>query len=221
MESNKEPDQIFKVVILGDASVGKSCFYDRYVYEKFSNSYISTIGVNVAVKFVESTFTEQTGSMFSKESVKRSTTTKLSIWDIAGQDKFATMRKSYYGDVCGAFLLYDPGVLQSFKSLDTWRKEVNAAVKNKDYAPYTIVIATKQDIKNGQRVFNDQGMKYATAINADFIPISSKEGWNIENAFNQMTRRMLLKSGKIGKNQYEEIGKASIKEIKGPYYFAP
>ena len=74
--------KMFKIVLLGDAAVGKTALLHQFMYSTFKQSYKSTIGVQFMTKVVE---TEET-------------TTKLVIWDVAGQSKFTSYRHLYYKD---------------------------------------------------------------------------------------------------------------------------
>merc|ERR1712216_477705 len=77
---NPEYDYLFKLLLIGDSGVGKSCLLLRYVDETYQESYISTIGVDFKIKTIE-----LDGKVI-----------KLQIWDTAGQERFRTITSSYY-----------------------------------------------------------------------------------------------------------------------------
>jgi small GTP-binding protein len=80
---------LFKLVFLGEGAVGKTSLVGRYVYDSFEGDYLATIGTDIHVKTVQ----------------VDETMVKLVVWDIAGQDDFAQLRKAYYQNASGAFFI--------------------------------------------------------------------------------------------------------------------
>ncbi|PWS22812.1 hypothetical protein DKP78_16425, partial [Enterococcus faecium] len=88
---NPEYDYLFKLLLIGDSGVGKSCLLLRFADDSYLDSYISTIGVDFKIRTVE-----QDGK-----------TIKLQIWDTAGQERFRTITSSYYRGAHGIIIVYD------------------------------------------------------------------------------------------------------------------
>ena len=117
---------LLKVAILGDGNVGKTSLVRRYCEDKFSSSRVLTIGVDFQTKVVE--LPEQT--------------VKLSIWDVAGQDRFRVVRENMYRGSLAAVLTYDLTDRQSLQHLRAWHEEITEAVPNIKY----IIIGNKMDL---------------------------------------------------------------------------
>ena len=104
----KDYDHLFKLVLLGDSSVGKSCILVRFADDDFFENYISTIGVDFRFKSLQ---------MQEKK-------IKLQIWDTAGQERFRTITNAYYRGADGIILVFDLCKRSSFLSLKDWLIEV-------------------------------------------------------------------------------------------------
>ncbi len=117
---------IYKVVLIGDGNVGKTSLVRRFCEGKFDESRILTIGVDFQVKTV------QLGGR----------TIRLSIWDVAGQDRFRSFRDQLYAGTLACALVYDVTAPATFFNLARWREEVLASVPG---VPL-VVIGNKKDL---------------------------------------------------------------------------
>ena len=104
-----EFDYLFKLLLIGDSSVGKSCFLLRFSDDSYVDSYISTIGVDFKIRTLE---------MDGK-------TIKLQIWDTAGQERFRTITSSYYRGAHGIIIVYDITDMESFNNVKQWLSEID------------------------------------------------------------------------------------------------
>ena len=105
----RDYDYLFKLVLIGDSSVGKSCLLLRFADDSFTDSYISTIGVDFRFRTVKI----------------EDKTVKLQIWDTAGQERFRTITSAYYRGADGIIMVYDVTRLDSFDHVRDWLNEVN------------------------------------------------------------------------------------------------
>ena len=109
MSTKRDYDHLFKLVLIGDTGVGKSCLLLRFADDAFTESYISTIGVD---------FRFRTVKVDGK-------TVKLQIWDTAGQERFRTITSAYYRGADGIIMVYDVTSQESFDHVSDWLTEVN------------------------------------------------------------------------------------------------
>ena len=100
---------MFKLLLIGDSGVGKSCLLLRFADDTYTESYISTIGVDFKIRTIE---------LDGK-------TIKLQIWDTAGQERFRTITSSYYRGAHGIIIVYDVTDRDSFDSVKYWMQEVD------------------------------------------------------------------------------------------------
>ena len=101
---SSEYDYMFKLLILGDSGVGKSCFLLRFMEENFSLSHIPTIGIDYKTKVIR----------------LNEARVKFQIWDTAGQERFKTITKTYYAGSMGIILAYDCTRPESFDNIRSW-----------------------------------------------------------------------------------------------------
>ncbi|GMH25670.1 hypothetical protein Nepgr_027513 [Nepenthes gracilis] len=106
---SNEYDYLFKLLLIGDSSVGKSCLLLRFADDSYVDSYISTIGVDFKIRTVE---------LDGK-------TIKLQIWDTAGQERFRTITSSYYRGAHGIIIVYDVTEMESFNNVKQWLNEID------------------------------------------------------------------------------------------------
>ncbi len=171
METRQE---IKKIVLIGDAGVGKTSIVRRFVTGMFNPAYIITLGTTIMKKEVK---------YLNKNIV-------LSIWDIGGQSVFKAVRSKYYFASEGALAVCDRGSEKSFQNLASWIDSFHKVVgKEKP----VIILGNKSDLK-AIKVTDEELKKLASKyLFAEYLPTSAKDGLNVERAFNSITRLMLAK----------------------------
>ncbi|KAF7990678.1 hypothetical protein HCN44_000483 [Aphidius gifuensis] len=164
MEKIKIP--LYKVLLMGDSGVGKTCILDSFLCDSFIENHDSTIGVDYKTKIIE-----------IKEKI-----VKLQIWDTAGKQiiRFMTITSSYFNNVHGIVLVYDITDEESFNNLDYWLRLINDCARND---VKKILIGAKCDLKNDRRVTKKRGEQLAEKHNMTFLETSSKLDINNEEAF--------------------------------------
>ncbi|ROT68780.1 Ras-related protein Rab-8B [Penaeus vannamei] len=98
----------YKVLVIGDVNVGKTCLVHRFCDERFYDTYISTVGIDFKQKIV------------NLDGVP----IKLQIWDTAGEERFRTLTTAYYRGAQGIVLVYDVTNLDSFNHLSYWLRNI-------------------------------------------------------------------------------------------------
>jgi len=163
IKQKEAPDISFKLLLLGNNGVGKSCIFLRYFDDIFNISQLTTIGVDYRIKRVS----------YQDKKIQ------LIIWDTAGQDRFKSITQSYYKGADGIILIYDVMDVSSFQDIRQWLIQI------KEHAPQSckiILVGNKIDITN-RVVTKEEGEKLANENNISFIETSSKENINITELF--------------------------------------
>lgn len=157
-------DYLFKLLLIGDSGVGKSCLLLRFADDSYVESYISTIGVDFKIRTVE-----QDGK-----------TIKLQIWDTAGQERFRTITSSYYRGAHGIIIVYDVTDEESFNNVKQWLSEINRyANENVN----KLLVGNKCDLTANKVVSTETGKALADEIGIPFLETSAKSSTNVEQAF--------------------------------------
>ncbi|XP_057297532.1 uncharacterized protein LOC130628584 isoform X3 [Hydractinia symbiolongicarpus] len=170
-------DQMFKIVLAGNAAVGKSSFIIRLCKDKFYSALNSTLGVDYQVK---------------KMNVGNDSIT-LQLWDTAGQERFRSIAKSYFRRVDGVVLLYDVTCENSFLDVRDWLESIESSASRR--IP-VIICGNKVDLRPGAEkcgmpvISTEQGRKLALSVGAMFIECSAKDGTNIEKACRDLTKQL-------------------------------
>ncbi|ESP02517.1 hypothetical protein LOTGIDRAFT_138291 [Lottia gigantea] len=123
---------LFKVIIIGDPTVGKTSFVQRYVNNSYRKDYKMTIGVDFALKVI-------------KWSDNRNI--KLQLWDIAGQERFTSMTRVYYKDAHACIIMFDLTQRSTFQSAIKWKKDLDTKCSLLDgSAVPCLLLANKADL---------------------------------------------------------------------------
>lgn len=155
------------------------------MYDSFEGDYLATIGTDIHVKTVEL-------PPLSEKDEK--TIVKLVIWDIAGQDDFAQLRKAYYQNASGAFFVYDCTRPETISRIDEW---VEALFSVTGKIPL-VLLENKVDLDSKMK--KGQAEAIAEKNGFSFVRTSAKEDKNVEEAFQKMTREILERSRTKGFN---------------------
>lgn len=158
-------DFLFKLIIIGDSAVGKSCLLHRLTNNEFLSDHEVTVGVEFGTLLVK---LEQ--QIF-----------KLQIWDTAGQESFKSITKIFYRGAHCIFLAYDITRLDTFKNLEVWYEEV---MQQSEPDVILFLVGNKKDKEEKREVTLDMVERFKKEKNIRFhFETSAKTGENIENLF--------------------------------------
>jgi Ras-related protein Rab-18 len=170
-------DHLFKIVLIGDAGVGKSSILLRFTDDRYDEDHLSTIGVDLKVKFVD------IGTGTNKKRIK------VTIWDTAGQERFRTLTASYFHKVQGLILCYDVTKRETFDNLSMWNNEIDV---NTDGAPVVrVLVGNKIDQAEHRQVSRREGEQWAQEHSMLFLECSAKTRVGIQQVFNECIMKIL------------------------------
>ena len=141
-----EPDNLpnidieYRLILLGDTAVGKTCLFKKLTFGVFKDKNVSTIGIDRRTFKVKCDLEEKDGTTNSK-------IVQINLTDTAGQERYKSLTKSYYKSSDAAIILYDITDKQSFINIDNWIQSINASTSQIDKSTYTIfLMGTKLDL---------------------------------------------------------------------------
>jgi len=166
-------DFCFKVLLLGDSTVGKSPLLLRFVDNTWDDNSATTIGVDYRVK----------------DLTVRNKNTRLLVYDLSGQERFRSLAHMYLRNCHGIIFVYDITNKESFQNIEDWMREAD------QYAPpgtVRILIGTKSDLAAQRQVPYKDAREFAIRQGMKYFEVSAKTSTNIIEPFNEITRRMLI-----------------------------
>lgn len=160
-------EYLFKLLLIGNSGVGKSCILMRYADNSFTENFFNTIGVDFKIKTI--TLNDQV--------------IKMQIWDTAGQDRFRTLTSSYYRGAHGIIIVYDVTNKESFDNVRQWMQEIEKfASENVN----KLLIGNKSDLEEQREVTYDQGQELAKKFDIPFLEVSAKNAIHVDETFTTM-----------------------------------
>ncbi|XP_063802828.1 ras-related protein Rab-13 [Pseudophryne corroboree] len=169
----KSYDHLFKLLLIGDSGVGKTCLIVRFSEDSFNSTYISTIGIDFKIRT-----TEIQGKKI-----------KLQVWDTAGQERFKTITTAYYRGAMGIILVYDITDERSFENIQNWMKSIK---ENAAAGVERMLLGNKCDMENRRKVQKERGEKLAKEHGIRFFETSAKSSQNVDESFNTLATDILV-----------------------------
>jgi len=186
-KSARSRKRIYKIVLLGDSSVGKTCLLRRFVRSEYSTEYKATIGAD----FLSKEVTLDDGCKV-----------QLQIWDTAGQERFHSLGVVFYRGADGCGFVCDVGNESSLESVDRWRREFGNAETRPTPADASkvdevahvpcMLLANKCDLQADLRVVSNGSLqKWSSARNMPFYETSALTAQGVEEAFQSLAKRLV------------------------------
>ena len=192
MSSTQNPngyDMIFKIVLIGDTSVGKTNILSKYLSDEFDPESKATVGVEFGTK------------NFKIEN----NIVKVQIWDTAGQERYRSITNAYYKGAKGALLVYDITNKKSFDNLDRWISDLKT---NGDEKISIVLLGNKSDLESQRVISTEEGKNKAELFKFAFMETSALNGSNIEKAFDELIKEVYKDNHEL----FEKQAKVEMKD---------
>ncbi|PRP74398.1 Ras-related protein Rab-11B [Planoprotostelium fungivorum] len=164
--SDDESATMYKVLVTGDSSVGKTNIISRFTSNEFALENKATIGVEFG---------------HAEVTVSDGTEVKVQIWDTAGQERFRAITRGYYRGAHAALIVFDITKAATFKNVPKWLSELH---EHADKDITVMLVGNKSDLKTNREVATEEAKKYAQQNSLLYIETSALDGENISEAFN-------------------------------------
>lgn len=161
------PKSKYKLVFLGDESVGKTSIITRFMYDTFNDAYKVTIGIDFVSK-----------TMYLDDRIVR-----LQLWDTAGQERFRSLIPSYIRDSSVAIVVYDITNRASFMNTEQWIDDIRTERGND---VVIMLVGNKTDSQDMRKVSIEEGETQAQKYGVMFIETSAKAGFNVQALFRKL-----------------------------------
>lgn len=163
---------VFKYIIIGNPSVGKSCLLNQFLNNRFSDEYEITVGVEFGAKTVN---------------IEDGNKVKLQIWDTAGQESFKSITRGYYRSAAVGLIVYDVTSRESFENIGSWLKECKQH-GNKEMT--LVLVGNKIDLENEREVTYEEAEQYANQNDMLFFETSAKTSNHVLDLFVQSANKV-------------------------------
>ncbi len=193
-------------ILIGDSTVGKTCFLNRYFKNQFTETFLSTIGIDKEMKNVK----------------VGNDNYKLTVWDTAGEERFRCLPKKYYQNADGVLLLFDVTSEDTFTSISNWMKDVKENSNknitndaNKESAISLYLIGNKID-KPDRVISREKAEEMAKSLGMKYFEISCKINMNIPEVMARMIMECHMKANHIDNCfKLQPVKKGDEKKKKG------
>jgi small GTP-binding protein len=184
------PEELLKILVIGESAVGKSCLLLRYTDNKFQETFMTTIGVDFKTKYIE------------VDHVR----VKLQIWDTAGQEKFRSITKAYYRGAHGILVVFDVSRRDTFNQTRMWVDSIRDS--STDSNPIDVIlVGNKCDLE--RVVSTEEGEDLAKQFQIPYFETSAKDATNVDKAFTSLAtaalKRRQAQGGKFAGGQKPQV----------------
>ena len=189
-EEEAEDDyNLYKILLLGDTSVGKSCLLLRFCDNSFQEAHLTTIGLDFRLKTIN---------------LKDDRKVKIQIWDTAGEDRFRSITRNYYKGAKGILLIFDVTDKETFTHVRDWIERIH------EESPEGITIClvgNKIDMNESRVISNEEGKKIADEFKIPYFETSAKSNIGVEEVFTYLVKEV---DTIYMKEHKEEVGRKTV-----------
>lgn len=206
MSENQDP---YKVVLVGESGVGKTCIIAQFTQGKFDPGTVTSL----TAQFIRKTLEFPEGKSLT-----------FDIWDTAGQEKYRSLAKIFYKDARAVILVYDITSQKSFDELKGyWYQQIKDI---KDDKMIVAIAANKSDLYEEKQVANEDGEAFAKEVGAIFVSTSAKNDSGIRALFDNIGQKIInpnfdfnasekKKKDEYKKKKQQEAGNDNASNNKG------
>ena len=171
-EQEEEYYRLYKILLLGDCAVGKSCLLLRYCENSFQESHLATIGLDFRLKTI---------------TLENNRKIRIQIWDTAGEDRFRSITRNYYKGAHGIVLIYDVTDQQSFQHIKDWVDKIKEESKE---GVIIYLVGNKIDLIDKRIITNADGKKLSEEIKIKYYETSAKDSIGVNEVFENLVKDM-------------------------------
>ncbi|CAK4073350.1 unnamed protein product [Aphanomyces euteiches] len=168
---NLKGDATYKILVVGDSGVGKTCLLLRFADDIYGNHNVSTIGVDFKIGTIN----------LDGDKIK------LHVCDTAGQERFRGITNSYYRGAHGIMIVFDVTDMDSFTNVKQWLDEIDIHATDN---VVKLLVGNKSDLTAKREVSTDVAADFAKTRGLDFVETSAKSASNVETAFKTIASRI-------------------------------
>lgn len=161
-----------KIMLIGDTNVGKTSLLKKYCNDEFSKNYISTIGIDFQVKYLN----------INKKKVK------VQIWDTTGQERYQVLAKNCFNSSDGFIIVYDITNRKSYNNINNWIQQINESAPNHSKC---VIFGNKSDLNESRQVKLNEGKELTKKYNYKFFETSAKDGINLNEGFESLIKEIM------------------------------
>ena len=174
---NNNEMKSYKVLLLGNSCVGKTCILLRFSEDSYTDNYEVTIGLNYRIKTIN----------IDNNPIK------MQIWDTSGEEKFKAIAKNFYRGAHGVLLVYDICEKKGFLDVKSWIEQI---IENTDNDNIVMILCGNKIDKEKERIISKQeGENLAKSYGIPFFECSAKNNININEMFTTMAQNIFMKVG--------------------------
>ena len=184
-EDEYENELKYKILFLGETQVGKTSLIIKYTEGTFQQGGITTLGVDLKYKYLK----------------KDNKNLRLDLWDTAGQERFRNIAKSFYNGANGIIFIFDLASSESFDKLKFWIEDSKDKINDNNIE--LLMVGNKSDLIDERVVTKEKIQKFSEQYNIPYFETSAKTGEGIEEMFNTLINKLLLRK-EIRQNDDED-----------------
>ena len=187
-------DKKCNLLIIGDATVGKTCILRRFAQDKFTSNYISTVGID----------------FFTKDVILDDKKIHIKIWDTAGQERYRSLTQGFFRKAEGIIIVYDITNGKSFNNLKFWIESIENNINSQSSKIPAIIVGNKIDILE-RKVDKVSAENFAKDKNYKYFEVSAKSGINIDESIKYLIKKVLEEQNE---NEEKNDKKKEVKNIE-------